>query len=532
MVKLDLMNTRLDVTFGKGFGPRIIDSLEDAPLTRTKTIRDFRGNNTCALSIKEYKKYKENVITRCVAIAAEKEDCPPKVLYSLPADYTDESSPNKGPGRRQSSLTEDMKSAIQKIDAPAASFGQELTSWSDTIDSDNTKDNYLFSSEYSNTRKEIPIKMDFYAPTLDIVRDRAHHYEADTIIKRVKSKKLPGAVWSSDIRMFDDQRYSSTKLTGPGYYDVYPSALADKGVQFTAEVAREDPEKAPPPKLKERLRLQRVYDNQIEMECLRSSHRSGSVASMSLASTVGATDKNGRLIPPERKVLNSTKFSSESRWDCVDYKKEAYSKTSGMTLGLDFDQNDNKKIQFSFSSSERNGNNYKSTGGDVDVDVGHLFSVRHAVETSPIKYSAAFNNNCPVGMFIPPTTSPDHIGPGYFGYPNHFKQFGLSVKDPTKPSPTFLRKRPKFPIREAVQNSFDPGMQQFSETHKKGPTFTTEGAAFDKNAELARIVQEKMDQIYPRLAKKKFPHIYVKPARPKSDFYPPRDEPLLPVEEI
>lgn len=522
MVKLDLMNTRLDVTFGKGFGPRIIDSLEDAPLTRKTYNHRDRGANTCALSIKEYKQHKENVITQCAAIAAEKAEKEENVLPILSAD---ELSPKKGQGRRKSTLNQqEMKSVMQTIDPPATSpknAAVEEMSWSHTIDSEHTKDNYIFSSEYSNTKKEIPIKMDFYAPTLDIVRDRAHHYEGDTIIKRVKSKKLPGAVWSSDVRLYDDQKYSSTKLTGPGYYECYPSALTGKGVQFTAAVDREDPENAPPPKLKERLRIQRKYDKQMEIESARSSRKGGSVASMTIDSSMAPLDKNGRPIQPGRRVLNSTKFSEVDRWENVDYRKEPYSKTSGMTLGNDFDKDRSKKIQFAFANSERNGNSYTSTGGDVDVDIGHLFSVQHAVQTSPIKYSAAFNNLIPVGMHIPPTTSPDHIGPGNFGYPKHFK--GLSVKEPHKPSPMFLRRRPKFPIREAVQNSFDPGMQKFSDTHRKGPIFSTEGAAFDKNAELARIVQEKMDQIYPRLAKKKFPHIYVKPARPKSDFYPPRD---------
>ena len=122
-------------------------------------------------------------------------------------------------------------------------------------------------------------------------------------------------------------------------------------------------------------------------------------------------------------------------------------------------------------------------------------------------------------MEIPPTTSPVHIGPGNFGYPGHF-QTSMLVHEPHKPSYTFLRDR-KFQIRQAAPDRLDE-LKSFIEENPKGCKFSKEGAAFDKNAELARIVQEKMDVIYPRLARHKFPEVYVPPTRPKSHFYPPK----------
>jgi hypothetical protein len=47
-------------------------------------------------------------------------------------------------------------------------------------------------------------------------------------------------------------------------------------------------------------------------------------------------------------------------------------------------------------------------------------------------------------------------------------------------------------------------LKSFSEDNPAGPVFTQQGASFDKNAQLAKIVKEKMTQIYPRLARRKF----------------------------
>ena len=62
----------------------------------------------------------------------------------------------------------------------------------------------------------------------------------------------------------------------------------------------------------------------------------------------------------------------------------------------------------------------------------------------------------------------------------------------------------------AMQFSQEPAgdsvvaIKPFSEANPAGPIFTKQGASFDKNAQLAKIVKEKMQQIYPRLARKKF----------------------------
>lgn len=102
-------------------------------------------------------------------------------------------------------------------------------------------------------------------------------------------------------------------------------------------------------------------------------------------------------------------------------------------------------------------------------------------------------------MEIPPTVSPEHIGPGSF--PGAFPP-GIVIHEPHKPSYTFQRER-KFYVPPAHGDSV-VAIKPFSEANPAGPIFTKQGASFDKNAQLAKIVKEKMQQIYPRLARKKF----------------------------
>jgi hypothetical protein len=140
-----------------------------------------------------------------------------------------------------------------------------------------------------------------------------------------------------------------------------------------------------------------------------------------------------------------------------------------------------------------------------------------------VKYSAAFRSAAKVGMFIPPTTSPDHIGPGNFGYPGHFHT-SVSVHEPHRNSYTFLRQR-SFSTRQALPDN-EAELKTFAEGHPKGYVFSKDGAAFDANANLARIVREKMDALYPRLARRQFPAAYAQPSHPRKHFYD-RKEPVL-----
>lgn len=517
MVKLDLLNNRLDLTSGKGLGPRSFDSLE-----RRELDSDIKGNSSrnvelnasnCKLSIKKYKKYKENVASTCHVINTER------------------ASPSKSPSRF--SVNDRAKFVLNDFHQPTNnSFGiptnsptlarSKILASSGTVnfiddddsdDVENEEEQELFQENYGAVKCDAKKNAVFYAPVLDKIRDKDHTYQGNTIINRVESKKLPGASWSDASRWEDDQKFSATKKVGPGYYEIYDSQMSDKCMAFSeVDIERGDANQKPTPPIKERLRLERMKKNMesIEGHSLRPS-----------TYTLETQDGFSEGLE-ERRVLNCPKFPTQARFNSVFYRKEPYTKTSGMKLGLDYDNRlYNKKIPFSFSSSQRKAITVESAGANIDVDTGNYFAIRTKIEKSPVKYAASFRTKAKVGLLIPPTTSPDHIGPGVFGYTGAFKT-SVEVFEPDKPSYAFMRNR-DFPVREALEDSCEDKWKSFAETHKKGITFSKQGSGFDKNAELSRIVREKMDVIYPRLARGKWPEVYIPPPRPKSDFYPPRD---------
>ena len=100
-------------------------------------------------------------------------------------------------------------------------------------------------------------------------------------------------------------------------------------------------------------------------------------------------------------------------------------------------------------------------------------------------------------MEIRPTTSPDHIGPGSFNFPT-----AIEVVRPDQNSLAFLRDRvmPTRPARLELTERIKP----FAEQHTNGPIFNKHGVV-KGNPHMQNLVKTKMTQIYPRLAKKKFP---------------------------
>ncbi len=100
-------------------------------------------------------------------------------------------------------------------------------------------------------------------------------------------------------------------------------------------------------------------------------------------------------------------------------------------------------------------------------------------------------------MEIRPTTSPDHLGPGSFSFP-----VAIEVKRPDQNSLAFLRDRVLY-VRPAGPEKTEK-IKPFAEQHTHGPVFNTYGAV-KGNPHMQNLVKQKMTQIYPRLAKKKFP---------------------------
>jgi len=382
------------------------------------------------------------------------------------------------------------------------------------------------SSSTDNTKDLIPPKDPFLLDTypsliVDYKKDHIYLVKEDTVQNRLASGRLPGAAWDVCGRKNSPP---ASKL-GPGDYDVYDSDLTNKGRmklrggQFTTDLAREedfDPDFLP---LKERQRYQRVKTLQEAKQ-----ERTGRALSPlrlnnesvgSLDHTAGSIGAGSTTDGPALRTSKSMPhigggtlggYGKKDRFDDLLYKQESFVKTSGMTLSGDWDKHLVKKIPFSFQPPAHTGKKslrkpdaHKSEGADVDVDVGHMFSIVHTAAKSPVKYSAAFRSSAKVGMEIPVPTSGVNIGPGSFPGAH---ATSLVVVQPDRPSHFILRGRPQH-VRRPVPDLTEPVLP-FAERHKSGPIFDKHVIS-GGNVVLAAIVKERMTKIYPKLAEKKFP---------------------------
>lgn len=266
-----------------------------------------------------------------------------------------------------------------------------------------------------STQPKDPFLLDaFPSLIVDYKKDHIYIVKEDTVQNRIASGRLPGASWDVCGRKHSPP---SSKL-GPGDYEVYDSGLTNKGRStmrgghFTTELARAedfDPEFLP---LKERQRYHRVkahQDAKLERAVRTLSPlRMNSDSVGTLDHTMGSLGGSGSVA--EGPSLRTSKsmpssagggslggYGKKDRFDDLLYKQESFVKTSGMTLSGDWDKHLVKKIPFSFQPPAHTGKKslrkphvHKTEGADVDVDVGHMFSIVHTAAKSPVKYSAAF----------------------------------------------------------------------------------------------------------------------------------------------
>eukprot|EP01035_Chromulina_nebulosa_P025244 gene25244-32940_t len=439
-IKLDLINARLD----PNFGPRVFDSLEDAEIHKSEKIK----NSFSQISFKSKQ---------------------PKILYSKRNSFVPNIFDNAVVDCHGNYLDTSMRVHPKVKKEPIA-----------TMETD--------------PKFDVCTSKKLFTPTLDKIKDKIHEDCREDLITRVRGKKLPGASWSIVSR---EERVIPSN-TGPGYYEVYESQLSDYNIRFEGGPSGrgESAEFAPSVPIKTRRRLERIEKaKEAEMALKRSA-----------SSSRNRDEKNESGEEFHRAPFTSPssggiiKFSDAARFDAPEYKQEPYLKTSGFILSPNFDKSFNKKITFTMrDDSEKKTKKNESLTGNVDVDAGYLFSTTHVVKQSRIKYAAAFKSKAKVGMEIPPTVSPEYIGPGSF--PGAFPP-AVVIKEPHKPSLSFQRER-KFYVPPALGDSCVV-IKPFAEANTAGPIFNKEGASFDKNAQLAKIVREKMEQIYPRLAVRKF----------------------------
>jgi len=258
-----------------------------------------------------------------------------------------------------------------------------------------------------------PFGLDAFPSSIaDYKKDHIYIVKEDTVQNRLASGRLPGAAWDVVGRKDSPPRYK----VGPGDYEVYDSNMTmrgrteQRGGQFKTEACREekiDPEYLP---LKERQRYQRAKAHQ-DAKLERATRAlsplklgGGSVVTVGSLQgdvSVDATATQSVLLKsqsvPSHIGGSLGGYGSKNRFDDKIYRQESFVKTSGMTLSGDWDKKLNKKIGFSFQPPVHTGKKSirkpeanRTEGADVDVDVGHLFSIVHSAAKSPVKYSAAF----------------------------------------------------------------------------------------------------------------------------------------------
>lgn len=260
---------------------------------------------------------------------------------------------------------------------------------------------------------------EFPSEIVDLMKDHIYKIKEETVQRRLESGKLPGGVWDTVGRKSTPPAYN----IGPGDYEVYSSDItyrgrsSIKGGQFkTQPSGREhdeeiDPNYLPLKERKRYLRMMAAQQAKIESASrLRSSSSpprpKGSIGTLSALSIGDTADENGEgsaslagsPINIKSKSLGSSSLrgrGTKERFDDRIYKQESFVKTSGMTLSADWDKKLIKKIPFSFQPPEHSKKSFhktvnKSEGADVDVDVGHFYSIVRTAQLSPVKYSAAF----------------------------------------------------------------------------------------------------------------------------------------------
>ncbi len=346
-----------------------------------------------------------------------------------------------------------------------------------------------------------------FSPILDRMKDRIHDDHSYTVKARLDSKKLPGAHWPSGSKEDSDvfKHGCTDPQVGPGSYEVYGSiptarnvVLATSKNHFVKGVDDIIP-------LKERLRMERqeqtikeCWPSIVNAEEEREHHKMTKKLDCPLITQ--------KLHLPDIKFAPSREHAHHlDRFRALEYRQEGYIKTTGLVLGPDYDKKFDKRIPFAFETSTSSGNLFahESAGKEVDVDVGKFYSIVEEANRSPVRYSSAFRSKAKVGMEIPKTTSAPHIGPGSFA--DAIKP-AIEVYRPDLNSLAFLSSR-LWPVRPPMPE-FSEKIPSFAEANRRGPLFPTERSADGpdpRNQHMATVVKEKMTQIYPRLAKKKFP---------------------------
>ena len=201
----------------------------------------------------------------------------------------------------------------------------------------------------------------------------------------------------------------------------------------------------------------------------------------------------------------TVKFLKGDRWRHEIYRQESYLKTTGFTLGSEYDKAfvENSKVPMTMRC--RDNSRWKevqwphdySSDVEVEVNMAHT-NLATAVRLNPLKLSASFKSKAQSGFNIPQPTSGWKIGPGAYPGSAQVTQ-ALSIKGPGSGdlSVVFRSNAPRIlPVKQALPENIDLALSDCLDKNK-GFVFSKTGASGKKNGFLAEYCAKKISKIYP-----------------------------------
>lgn len=339
---------------------------------------------------------------------------------------------------------------------------------------------------------ESPVGKKFFAPRLDVIKDKVHDDFSHTIAKRLSSENIPGPRFIGKSFKHDEAASSSANL-GPGCYNPKTQLIDLPAVIINPRRIWQSEEKGDILPIQEVMRRER---QKATLDSITSQfhrfHKEKKAKDPNARSVfdddnldpelIDALGRRPKLFLRSAAHQNSSGFlTSVPRFSTVGgpVKVETYAKTTGMLLSPSFDANYDKHIGPKFGDASRDPPPNKN-GEFLDApDVMQYYSLVNETMRSPRKYAAIFTRTrngstspSPDGRRGDRSPSPIAagtvikfdatgsienlektsslvLGPGAF-YPTAFPP-SVVVKEPQRPMPIFMEKKHKSKLQDILK---------------------------------------------------------------------------------
>ena len=365
-----------------------------------------------------------------------------------------------------------------------------------------------------------PLKHRIDTETMRRIMDNVHDLTADTMEMRMCRNQVAGVAKWKQQNLYGEKEATSSVLSmtgtaaspnlGPGCYqpETYFHGPHTGGISHGTM------------KFLDAMAVQQDSRFKISMKerhsCLNQS------AAFKSRGKTAATTRNSATASPVRAVGDTsehgaTQFSSSmgsspsgrflkgDRWSNPEYRQEAYLKTTGLTLGSEYDRTflESSRVPLNLNRRDKRFKDASwphaySSEVDIEVDMAHT-NLATGIRLHPLKFSTAFKSTTKSGFNIPTPTSGWEIGPGSYPGAQQTTQ-ALSIKGPGEGdlSVVFRSKLPKsIPVRQA-QSEYGKLQLPTLLDKNKGFVISATGTSGVKNNFLAEWTAAKISKIYPK----------------------------------